>query len=62
MPTPVYSVLVSVFVFMAFSTVFRSLNPPDTSLLSRSVLLVLFLPLVIGPFSYISLYESLPHT
>ena len=38
------SVLVSVSVFMALSTVFRSLNSPDNSPLSHSVLLVLFLP------------------
>ena len=43
-PTPVYSVLVSVSVFMALSTVFHSINSPDNSPLSHSVLLVLFLP------------------
>ena len=41
--TPFYSVLVSVSVFMALSTTFYSINPPDISPLSRSVLLVLFL-------------------
>ena len=44
LPTPFYSVLVSVFVSMALPTVFRSVNPPDSSPLSHSVLLVLFLP------------------
>ena len=39
-----YSVLVSVSVFMALSTVFNSLNSPDNSPLSHFVLLVLFLP------------------
>ena len=38
------SVLVSVSVFIALSTVFHSLNSPDNSPLSHSVLLVLFLP------------------
>ena len=42
--TPFYSVLVSVSVFMAFSTVFHSVNPPNSSSLSHSVLPVLFLP------------------
>ena len=36
--TPLYSVLVSISVFMALSTVFRSINSPDTSPLSHSVL------------------------
>ena len=43
-PTPFYSVLVSVSVFVAFSTVFQSLNSPDNSRLPDSVLPVLFLP------------------
>ena len=43
-PTPFYSVLVSVSVFTALSTVFRSINSPDNSPLSYSVLPVLFLP------------------
>ena len=42
-PTLFYSVLVSVSVFMALSTVLHSINSPDNSLLSHSVLLVLFL-------------------
>ena len=41
---PIYSVLVSVSVFMALSTVFHSIHPPDNSPLSHSVLPVLFLP------------------
>ena len=44
LPTPFYSVLVSVSVFMALSTLFHSINSPDNSLLSHSVLLVLILP------------------
>ena len=43
-PTPFYSVLVSISVFMALSAVFRSINSPGNSLLSHSVLPVLFLP------------------
>ena len=40
LPTPFHSVLVSVSVFMALSTVFHSTNSPDNSLLFQSVLLV----------------------
>ena len=38
------SVLVSISVFLALSTVFHSINSTDNSPLSHSVLLVLFLP------------------
>ena len=58
LPTPFYSDLVSVSVFMALSTVFHSMNSPDSSPLSHSVLLVLFC--LIGSFNCISLYESHP--
>ena len=44
LPTPFHSVLVSISVFMALSTVFHSINSPDNSLLSHSVLPVLSLP------------------
>ena len=44
LPTPFYSVLVSVSVVMVLSTVFLSINSPDNSPLSHSVLPVLFLP------------------
>ena len=44
LPTHFYSVLVSVAVFMALSTVFHSINSPDNSPLSDSVLPVFFLP------------------
>ena len=54
-PTPFYSVLVSVSICLALSTVFHS---PDNSAPDYSVLLVLFL--LIGHFNDISLYESLP--
>ena len=37
LPTPFYSVLVYTFVFMAFPTVFHSINSPDNSPLSHSV-------------------------
>ena len=47
LPTPFFffffAALVSISVFMAFSTVFHSINPPDNSLFSHSVLPVLFL-------------------
>ena len=52
-----YSVLVSISVFMALSTVFHSIHPPYNYLL-----LTLFFPshlCLIGPFNHISLYESL---
>ena len=42
--TPFYSVLVSVSVFMALSIVFHSINSPDNSPFSHSVLVVLALP------------------
>ena len=38
------SVLLSISVFMALSTLFHSINPPDNSPLFYSVLPVLFLP------------------
>ena len=44
LPTPFYLVLVSISVFMVLSTVFHSINSPDNSLLSHSVLPVLILP------------------
>ena len=55
LPTPFYSVLVSVSIFKALSTVFHSLNSPDNSPLSHSVLLVLFC--LIGPFNYVPLLK-----
>ena len=58
LPTPFYSVLVSVSVFMTLSTVFHSINSPGNSPLSHSVLPVLFLPHWSFQL-YISLYESL---
>ena len=44
LPTPFYSVLVSISVFMALSTAFHSINSPDNSPFSNSVLVVLALP------------------
>ena len=58
LPTPFYSALVSVSVFMALSTVFHSINSPNNSPLSHSVLLVFFF--CIGPFNCVSPCESLP--
>ena len=54
LPTPFYSVLVSISVFMALSTVFHSISSSDNFSLSHSVLPVLFPPY--WPFQlYISL-------
>ena len=44
LPTPFYSVLVSISVFMALSIVFHSINSPDNAPLFNAVLPVLFLP------------------
>ena len=44
LPTPFYSVLVSISVFMTLSTVFQSINSSDNSSFSDSVLPVLSLP------------------
>ena len=44
LPTPLYSVLESISVFMALSAVFHSINFPDDSQLSHTVLPILFLP------------------
>ena len=44
LPTPFHSVLVSISVFTALSTVFHSVNSPDNSPLSHSVPPVSFLP------------------
>ena len=60
LPTPFYSVLVSVSVFMTLSTVFHSLNFPNNSPLSHSVLPVLFLPHWSFQL-YIFFNENLPH-
>ena len=43
-PAPFHSVLVSISVFVALSTVFQSINSPNNSPLSHSVLPVLCLP------------------
>ena len=44
LPTPFYSVLLSISVIMALEAVFHSIHSRDHSPLSHSVLLVLFLP------------------
>ena len=44
LPTPFYSVLVSIVVFMTLSTVLHSINSPDNSPLSHTVFPVLILP------------------
>ena len=43
LPTPFYSVIVSISVFMALSTVFHSIDPSDNSLLSCLVLSTLYI-------------------
>ena len=48
LPTPFYSALVSVSVFMALSTVFHSINSPNNSPLSHSVLPVFSALLVLS--------------
>ena len=56
-PTPFYSALVSISVFMALSTVFLFINSPDISPLAHSVLSVSFL--LYWSFQlYISLWKS----
>ena len=57
LPTPFYSVLVCISVFMSLSTVFHSINSPDNSPLSYSVLPIIFC--LTDPFNCISLHESL---
>ena len=59
LPASFYSVLVSISVLMALSTVFQSINSPDNSPFSHSVLPVLSLSLM-GPLKYI--YISLGKT
>ena len=54
-----YSVLVSVSVFMALSTVFHSIDSPNNSPLSHSVLPVLFLPCWSIQLSFIVIFISL---
>ena len=57
LPTPFYSVLVSISVFMALSTVFHSINSPNNSPLFHSILPVLFLPYWSFQL-YVSVYVS----
>ena len=58
LPTPLYSVLVSISVCMALSTVFHSKNSRNNSPLSHSVFWSYFC--LIGSFNSISHKESLP--
>ena len=58
LPTPFYSVVVSVSVFMALSTVFYSINSPNNSLLSHFVVLVLFLPYLVLSTTYLFMKVS----
>ena len=59
LPTPFYSVLVSISVFMALSSVFHSINSPDNFPLSYSVLPILILPKWSFQLYTISLWKSL---
>ena len=54
LPTPFYSVLVSISVFIALSTVFHSLNSPEKSPFSHSVF-----PVLSPPYWSFQLYTSL---
>ena len=54
LPTPFHSVLVSISVFVALSTAFHSINSPDNSPFSHSVL-----PVVSLPYWFFQLYVSL---
>ena len=56
-PTPFYSVLVSISIFMALSTAFSSINSPENSPLSHSVLPILILPCWFCQL-YISVWKS----
>ena len=56
LPTPFHSVLVSVSVFMALSTVFHSINSPDNSSLSHSIPQVFYSALL--DFSTIYLFTK----
>ena len=58
LPTPFYSVLVSISVFMALLIVFHSTNSPHNSPFSSSVFFLFYLCLI-GPFNYIAFYKSL---
>ena len=55
LPTLFYSVPVSISVFRALLFAFHSINSPNNSLLSHSVLLALFLPYWSFQLYYISL-------
>ena len=57
LPTSFYSVLVSVYLFMALSVDFHSINSPDNSQFSHSVLPVLSLPYWSFQL-YVSLWKS----
>ena len=59
LPTPFYSVLVSISVFMALSSVFRSINSPDNSPLSHPVLPVFFSALLVLSTTYFFIKVSL---
>ena len=58
LPTPLHSVLMSMSVFMALSTVFHSINSPDNSPLSHSVLPVFIRPYLVLSTLYLFLKVS----
>ena len=59
LPTPFYSVLVSASVLMTLPSVFHSINSPDNSPLSHSVVPVLFLPYWVLSTMYLVMKVSL---
>ena len=59
LPTPFHSVLVSVSVFMALLTVFHSINSPDNTSLSLSVLPVFISALLVLSTMYLVMKVSL---
>ena len=59
LPIPFYSVLLSISVFMALSTVFHSINYPDNSPFSLSVVPILSVPCWSFQL-YVSLWKSPP--
>ena len=58
LPTPLYSVLVSISVFMALSTVYHSINSSDNSTFSHSVLVLSLCLTDVFKVLYVSLWKS----
>ena len=66
LPTPFYSVLIFISVFMVLSTVFRSINSPDNSPFSHSVFFGLISALLVLStmcfFSKVSFSSDIIHS